>query len=235
MAFLSVAYRETVTRRAEARGKYVRQGPDKPRYGDVALRVEPLARGGGFEMVNAIEPGRVPASLIADIVQGVYETAEEGIIGGFPLVDLRVVLLDGTFHDIHSTPLAFRIAASIAMRDAVTMAGPVILAPIARVELPVPRSALQGLQREVHRMKGFVVSSEEYDHDRFRVKAVVGLADLMEARGGGRAEVANGAPGFDWHESFRLQLSHYEQAPPELQKRLVEEFRRSMGEEKAPD
>lgn len=244
MAFLSVAYRETITRPAEARGKFVRSGPDRPRYGDIAVRVEPMHRGGGFEVVNAMEPGRIPVDRVPDAVQGIYETAEEGILAGFPLVDVRVVLTDGTFHAHHSSALSFRIASSIALRDAVLAAEPVVLAPVAKLEIPVPRAALHQLQREISRMKGLVVSSEEYDHDRFRVRVVVGLANLVAAEPG--AVNGNTTPPpeggqtppsgmatvfpFNWQERFSLMLSHYEQADPELQRRLVAEHRHNLGE-----
>jgi elongation factor G len=228
MAKLRVAYRETVTRTAEARGKHVREG-EKPRYGDVALRVEPLGRGAGFEFSNAMEPDRIPARFVPDVVQGIYETAEEGVFAGFPIVDMRVVLVDGSYHEYHSSPLAFRIAASIALRDAVLSAEPIVLSPVAKVELAVHRLRMNALERAILRHNGLVIGTDELELERFRVRAVIGLPLLFDSAGL-TGEVEQGEPSLlDWHGGVRIQVSHYERAAPELQQRLVDDFSAALA------
>lgn len=232
MAKLRVTYRETVTQRAEARGKHMRGG-EKPRYGEVALRVEPAGRGAGFEFVNAMDPGRIPARFVPDVVQGIYETAEAGVFAGFPLVDMRVMLIDGSYHEFHSAPIAFRIAASIALRDAVLAAEPIVLSPVAKVELQVHRLRLQSLEREIQRHNGLVVATEAQDPDRYRVRAVIGLPLLFD----GGAPAPDGGPDelslLDWQGGIRIQISHYERALPALQRQLVEEFNCAMEAQRA--
>jgi len=231
MPLLSVSFRETITVSAEARGKYIRQMGGGGRYGDVLLKVDPLSRGTGFEFANALDPGRIPAPFVADVAQGVIETIEEGVLAGFPLVDLRVTLRDGSYHHVHSTPLSFRIAASIALREAVMRASPIILTPVVKLEFNAAAGTQTSLLRDIHRMNGIVLYSGEKEPGRIRIEATLPLDALLEARaledaaasGGNTASAPANPCVFDWRGNFRMQFSRYERAPAGLQERLIRE------------
>jgi len=133
-----VAYRETVRRAAESEGKFVRQTGGRGQYGHVVLRVEPLPPGKGFEFVDATKGGVVPREYIPAVERGVREALESGVLAGYPMVDLKVTLLDGSYHEVDSSEIAFKIAASMAFKDAASKANAVILEPIMAVEVVVP-------------------------------------------------------------------------------------------------
>ncbi|MCX7718276.1 MAG: hypothetical protein N2111_07730 [Candidatus Sumerlaeaceae bacterium] len=218
---LTLGYRETVTHEATARGRYIRPGGEKPRYGDVELRVEPLPRGAGFEFACALEPASGPSpAFLPHILQGVVETMEEGVIAGFPLVDLRVILTGGSEHNAHSSPLAFRIAASIALHDAVLAAGPVILMPVMRVEACVEAEAAGGLQREVGRRGGLILSADPMPGGATRLTMAIPLPALLGGSSGT-------PPVADWRTVVSVRFSHYERADPDLQAALLAEARKA--------
>jgi elongation factor G len=137
-----VAYRETITAGAEARHKFVRQSGGRGQYGDVTISIEPLDPGAGIEFVDAIRGGAIPQEYIPAVEKGVRECALSGVLAGYPLVDFKVTLLDGSFHEVDSSELAFKIAASMALKDAVQKAKPVLLEPIMRVEVTAPEHML---------------------------------------------------------------------------------------------
>ena len=226
MPTLSAGFRETITTRAEARGKFIRTSGGRQRYGDVLLAVEPLPRGTGFEFANAVEADRIPARFVADVALGVIETVEEGALAGFPLVDMRVTLRDGSYHDMHSTSLAFRVAASLALRDAVLQAAPIILAPVMKLDFTLLKASQTSLLRDIHRMNGIVLRNESIDHTRSRIEATVPLHALLEAQALPEADETQppaAVCSFDWRGHFRMQFSHYERASTELQQRLIQE------------
>ena len=130
-----VAYRETITRKAEAEGRFIRQSGGRGQYGDVWIRVEPLERGKGFEFVNGVVGGTVPKEYIRPTEQGVRETLEAGVIAGFRIVDVRATLYDGSYHEVDSSEMAFKTAGSMGFRAAVEKAGPVLLEPIMKIEV----------------------------------------------------------------------------------------------------
>jgi elongation factor G len=125
-----VAYRETITKDADAEGKYIKQSGGRGQYGHCYLRIKPLARGEGVKFVNAIVGGVIPKEFIAPVEKGVREALDNGIIAGYSLVDIEITLYDGSFHDVDSSEIAFKIAGSMAIQSAVKQAGPIILEPI---------------------------------------------------------------------------------------------------------
>jgi elongation factor G len=236
MSELTMSYRETIQARAEARGKCIRETGERKMYGDVAVAVEPLPRGGGCEFVSIIEPGRIPARFIPDVMQGVYETIEAGVAAGFPIVDLRVTLTDGSFHDLYSTAQAFRVAGSIAVHDAVMAAQPLILMPIVRFEAVVPRPERAALQAAMRRMGGIVLKSESAEPNAWRMQGTVPLPALIQARAPEDGPAAGADPAaveFDWSRGFRVQFSHFERTTAEAQRLLVERAHRELAEEAA--
>ncbi|MCS7183759.1 MAG: elongation factor G [Patescibacteria group bacterium] len=137
-----VAYRETITKAVEAEGKYIRQSGGRGQYGHVVIKVEPLERNKGFEFINAIKSGVIPDNFIPAVEKGIRETIEKGVVAGYPLTDLKITLFDGSFHEVDSSDLAFKIAAEIALKDAVKKANPIFLEPIMKLEVFVPADFL---------------------------------------------------------------------------------------------
>src|SRR5207248_6300687 len=133
-----VAYQDTITRNAAAREPYKRQTGGRGQYGDCELEVEPLEAGKGFEFVNKIVGGSIPKEYIAPIEQGVRESMDSGVIAGYPLVDIKVTVVDGSFHEVDSSEMAFKIAGSMTFKAACRKAGPVIKEPIMSVEVVTP-------------------------------------------------------------------------------------------------
>ncbi|MGC8981384.1 MAG: elongation factor G [Minisyncoccia bacterium] len=137
-----VAYRETITKAVEAEGKYIRQSGGRGQYGHVIIKVEPLERDKGFEFVNAIKGGVIPDNFIPAVEKGIREAMEKGVIAGYPVSDVKVTLFDGSFHEVDSSDLAFKIAAEIAFKDAVKKANPIFLEPIMKLEVIIPSQYL---------------------------------------------------------------------------------------------
>jgi len=137
-----VAYRETITKSVEAEGKYIRQSGGRGQYGHVVIRVEPLERDKGFEFVNAIKGGIIPDNFIPAVEKGIREAMEKGVVAGYPVTDVKVTLFDGSFHEVDSSDIAFKIAAEIAFKDAVKKANPIFLEPIMKLEVIIPSQYL---------------------------------------------------------------------------------------------
>jgi len=133
-----VAYKETILKEAEAEGKYIRQSGGRGQYGHVWLRIEPQERGEGYQFVDAIKGGIIPSEFISAVEKGIRESKDKGIIAGYPLIDFRVTLFDGSFHEVDSSDFAFKIAGSIALSEAAKKAQPVLLEPIMRLEVRTP-------------------------------------------------------------------------------------------------
>ena len=133
-----VAYKETIEKPAEAEGKYIRQSGGRGQYGHCFLRVEPQARGEGFEFCNAVKGGAIPQEFISSIQKGIVETMDNGILLGYPVVDMKVTCYDGSYHDVDSSDIAFKIAASQALQSATKKAGLTLLEPIMKVEVTTP-------------------------------------------------------------------------------------------------
>jgi elongation factor G len=155
-----VAYRETITRRARAEGRYVRQTGGRGQYGHVVLEVEPMLRATGWEFRNAITGGVIPREFIAAVEEGVRGALEAGVLAGYPMVDIQVTLLDGSHHDVDSSELAFKIAGSMALRQAVSRAGPILLEPVMRLEVVVPEAYLGDVIADIGSRRGQVEGME---------------------------------------------------------------------------
>ena len=133
-----MAYKETITKEAEAEGKYIKQSGGRGQYGHCFLRIAPKSRGEGYEFIDEIKGGAIPKEFISPIEKGAREAMENGVIAGYPLVDMTVTLYDGTYHDVDSSEIAFKIAGSMALQAAVKQAGATILEPIMKVEITTP-------------------------------------------------------------------------------------------------
>jgi len=144
-----VPYKETITKSAKVQGKYKRQSGGRGQYGDVWIEIEPLPRGGDFEFVNKIVGGVIPRNYIPSVEKGIRNAMLEGIIAGYPLVDVRVTLYDGSYHEVDSSDIAFQIAGAMALRKAALEASPVLLEPIMNVEVVITDEFMGTISGEI--------------------------------------------------------------------------------------
>jgi elongation factor G len=173
-----VAYRETIRKTVEQEGKVVRQSGGRGQYGHVFLRLEPLDDGEGFEFLNAITGGVVPREFIPAVEQGAHEQMEAGVIAGYPMVDVRVALYDGSFHDVDSSEIAFKIAGSLAFRQGAEKASPVVLEPIMSVEIVTPDDYMGDVNGDLNRRRGVLQGMDESPAGKI-IRAEVPLAEMF--------------------------------------------------------
>jgi len=203
-----VAYRETITKAVEAEGKYIRQSGGRGQYGHVVIRVEPLERDKGFEFVNAIKGGVIPDNFIPAVEKGIREAMEKGVIAGYPVTDVRVILFDGSFHEVDSSDLAFKIAAEIAFKDAVKKANPIFLEPIMKLEVVVPSEFLGDVTGDLASRRAKIEEVEDLGEMK-KILARVPLAEMF-----GYVTVLRSLTqgrGFSY-----MEFSHYQEVPQYL-------------------
>ena len=220
-----VAYKETITTQATAEGKYIRQSGGHGQYGHCFLRLEPKGRGEGFEFASEIKGGRIPQEFIPAIEKGVIEAMEKGVLAGYPLVDMKVTVYDGSFHEVDSSELAFKIAGSIALQAAAKKAAPVLLEPIMRLELVVPEEFMGQAIGDLSSRRGRVVSTDVRGNMRV-INAQVPLAELS-----GYATAVRSITG--GRASFYMEPSHYEVMPKNIQEAMVAKTRGESSGSKA--
>jgi len=173
-----VAYRETIRESVEAEGKFVRQSGGRGQYGHVWLKLEPLGTGEGFEFVNNISGGVIPKEYIPSVGKGVEESMVSGVLAGFPVVDVRVTLYDGSFHDVDSNEMAFKIAGSIGFREGVRKASPVMLEPIMNVEIVTPDDYMGDVNGDLNRRRGVLQGMDESPAGKI-IRAQVPLSEMF--------------------------------------------------------
>jgi len=209
-----VAYKETIKASAEAEGKYIRQSGGRGQYGHVIIKVDPTERGKGFEFVDAIKGGVIPQEFIPAVKKGIEAAMEKGVLAGYPLVDLKVTLFDGSFHEVDSSEFAFKIAGEIALREAVKKGGLTLLEPIMRVEVVVPEEYFGEVIGDLSARRGKV--EETIDKVKTKViKAKVPLAEMF----GYATDLRSLTKG---RGSFNMEFDHYEEVPPNIQKEIIE-------------
>jgi elongation factor G len=174
-----VAYRETLRGTVESEGKFIRQSGGRGQYGHVWLKLEPLEAGKGFEFVNGIVGGTVPKEFIPAVDKGIREAVQTGVIAGYPIVDVKVTLFDGSFHDVDSNEMAFKIAASLGFKDGFRKAKPVLLEPIMKVEVVTPDDYYGDIVGDLSRRRGQIVGTEESPSGKV-VTAEVPLAEMFQ-------------------------------------------------------
>jgi len=173
-----VAYRETIRAKVEQEGKFVRQSGGRGQYGHVWLKIEPQPEGLGYEFVNGIVGGTVPREYIPAVDKGVKEALEGGVIAGFPVVDVKVTIFDGSYHDVDSNEMAFKIAGSMAFKDGVRKAKPVLLEPIMKVEVVTPEDYSGDVIGDLNRRRGQIQGMEDSVSGKV-VTAEVPLAEMF--------------------------------------------------------
>ena len=201
----SVSYRETIRRAAEGNGRFVRQTGGKGQYGHAVIKLEPLEKGGGYEFVDKIVGGTIPREFIKSVDQGIREALETGIFAGYPMVDVRVTLFDGSYHEVDSSEMAFKIAASMAIKDAVGKASPVVLEPMMRVEVTMPEQFMGDVIGDLNSRRGQVEGMDSRGTTQV-VRAFVPLAEMF----GYATELRSMTQG---RASYSMELSHYAEVP----------------------
>ncbi|BAW80026.1 translation elongation factor G [Candidatus Nitrosoglobus terrae] len=208
-----VAYRETIRKKVEQEGKFVRQSGGRGQYGHVWLRVEPHERGKGYEFVNQIVGGTVPKEFIPAVGKGVKEQVENGVIAGYPVVDIKVSLYDGSYHDVDSSEMAFKIAGSIAFKEAVQKADPVLLEPIMKVEVVTPEEYMGDVMGDLNRRRGIVQGMDESNSGKI-VRAEVPLAEMF----GYATDLRSATQG---RATYTMEFGKYSEAPSNISGAII--------------
>ncbi len=207
-----VAYRETIRKNAEAEGRHIKQTGGHGQYGHVKIRIEPLP-GGGFEFVDEITGGRVPKEYIKPTEAGIKEALEGGILAGFPMSDIKVTLYDGSYHDVDSSEMAFKVAGSLAIKDAVRKAKPVLLEPIMAVEVVVPEEYNGTVMGDLNSRRGHIEGIQLRGTTQI-IKAAVPLSEMF----GYATDVRSRTQG---RGSFTMHFGRYEEVPGSLAEEIV--------------
>jgi elongation factor G len=214
-----VAYRETIQRPVtKVEGRFVRQTGGHGQYGHVYVDLEPTGRGGGYEFVNKVVGGKIPREYIPSVDQGIQEACASGVLAGYPLVDVRATLVDGSYHEVDSSEISFRIAGSIALKEAVHRAGPVLLEPVMEFEIVTPEEFMGEVMGDVTGRRGRI---ERID-DRNRMKAIRVLVPLAELFGYA-TELRSRTQGRASHTP--MQLHAYSEVPAQISKEIVARVR----------
>ena len=212
-----VSYRETIRRKADGHGRFVRQTGGKGQYGHVVLRLEPNEKAAGFEFVDKIVGGTIPREYMRAVEHGIRETIDTGVYAGYPMVDVRAVVFDGSYHEVDSSEMAFKIAASMAVKDAVEKADPTILEPMMRVEVTMPEQFMGDVIGDLNSRRGLVEGSEIRGTTTV-VQAAVPLAEMF----GYATDLRSMTQG---RASYSMELSHYAEVPGNLAQELVAKSR----------
>jgi elongation factor G len=210
-----IPYRETIKGRSDVQGKYKKQTGGRGQYGDVKIKMEPLARGTDFEFEDKIFGGAIPKNYIPAIEKGIQEARKKGVLAGYPTVDFKVILYDGSYHEVDSSDLAFKIAASMAFKKGAKEAKPTLLEPIMNVEVYTPENYLGDIMGNLNGRRGRLQGVEQKGNMRI-IKAVVPMAEMLDFEPtltsitGGRG-------------SFVMEFSHYEEVPAQIQQKIIAE------------
>jgi len=209
-----VAYKETIKLEAEAEGKYIRQSGGRGQYGHVWLKVLPEERGKGFEFINEIKGGTIPQEFIPAVEKGVKEAMDKGVVAGYPLVDLSVTLYDGSFHEVDSSEMAFKIAGSMALQSAVKKATPIILEPIMKLEVVVPSEFFGEVIGDLSARRGHIENTQ----DRLKMKVIDAKVPLSEMFGYATSlrSLTEG------RGIFTMEFGHYEEVPQSVAREIIE-------------
>jgi elongation factor G len=213
-----VAYRESITSKTKATGKFVRQSGGRGQFGHVELEVEPNEQGKGFEFVNKIVGGAIPREYIPGVEEGIREALKGGVIAGYPVIDVKVTLYDGSYHEVDSSVDAFKIAGSMGVKEGVRKASPVILEPIMKVEVTTPEEFMGDVLGDVNSRRGQIMGSDNRGGNTQVISAYVPLSEMfgyvndLRSRTQGRA-------------SYSMEFDHYEALPRNLQEELIAKTR----------
>ena len=210
-----VAYRETIRGTAEAQGKHIKQSGGRGQYGDVWIKFEPNEPGKGFEFIDMIKGGVVPQEYRKPVQQGVEETLNGGVIAGYPVVDVKATLYDGSYHDVDSSELAFKLAGSLATREGIKRAKPVLLEPVMKLEVTTPEEFMGDVIGDVNSRRGRIESMEDLQGGAKLITAFAPLANLF----GYTSDLRSMSQG---RAASSMELSQYEEVPPNVAQEIIE-------------
>ncbi len=219
-----VPYRETIRGKADVQGKHKKQTGGHGQYGDCKIKMEPLPRGGGFEFVNDVFGGAVPRNYIPAIEKGIVETSQRGFLAGYPVVDFRVILYDGSYHDVDSNEMSFKMAGRIAFRKAMETAKPTLLEPIMAAEITVPDDFAGAIMGDLNSRRGRIQGMDNKGGNTI-IKAEVPMAEML-TYGVDLTSMTQG------RGSFNMEMNHYDVVPALLQEKVVAKAKAERGEVK---
>jgi len=208
-----VSYRETISQFVDVEGRFVRQSGGRGQYGHVKIKLEPLVQGTGFEFVNGIVGGVIPKEYISPIEQGIREAMQTGVVAGYPVVDLKITLYDGSFHEVDSSEMAFKIAASMALKEGVRKGRPILLEPIMKVEVITPEDFLGTVLGDLNSRRGRVEGMEIRANTQV-IRAFAPLATMF----GYTTELRSSTQG---RATWSMEFDHYEALPDHLAQELI--------------
>ncbi len=208
-----VAYRETIRKPVEQEGKFVRQSGGRGQYGHVWLKIEPQEAGVGYEFVNAIVGGVVPKEYIGAVDKGIQEALQNGVIAGFPMVDIKVTLFDGSYHDVDSSEMAFKIAGSMGFKEGTSKASPVLLEPIMKVEVVTPEDYMGDVMGDLNRRRGLVQGMEDAPAGKI-IRAEVPLAEMF----GYATDLRSATQG---RATYSMEFAKYAEAPTNVAEAVI--------------
>jgi elongation factor G len=209
-----VAYKETITKSVQAEGRFIRQTGGRGQYGDVWLEIEPAPRGNGFEFLDKVKGGAIPKQFMPAVEAGVREALDEGVLAGYPIVDIKVTAFDGSWHEVDSSELAFKMAGAMGLRSGVHKAGPVILEPIMKMEVVTPKEFMGDIIGDITSRRGHIESIETHA-DTSIIQAFVPLAETFGYATALRSQTQGRA-------SHTLEFHSYQEIPASLMKEVVD-------------
>ncbi|MBW6504438.1 elongation factor G [bacterium] len=218
-----IAYLETLKGKAEAQGKHKKQTGGRGQYGDCWIRLEPQPRGKGFEYVDGIVGGSIPRQYIPAVEKGIVERMSKGVIAGYPVVDVKATVFDGSFHNVDSSEMAFKIAGSLAFKKAALAAKPVLLEPIAEMDVVIPEENVGDIIGDLNGRRGRVLGVDALGKSQ-TVRCQVPLAEVLRYSSDLRS-ITSG------RGQFTMKVSHYEETPAAIAEKVISESKKEMGEE----
>ncbi len=218
-----IPYRETIRRKAEGHGRHKKQSGGRGQFADCKITMEPLARGEEFDFVDEIFGGSIPQTYRPAVMKGIQETRSHGFLAGYPVVDFRVRLLDGQYHDVDSSEMAFKIAGSLGFKDAMPKAGPTILEPVMKVDIITSEEFMGDVMSDLSQRRGKPQGMETRGHTQI-VTAMVPMAEMLDYAPALRS-MSQG------RSTFNMEFDHYDEVPRVIQIKLIEEHRREKAEE----
>ena len=216
-----IPYRERITKKSQKQGKHKKQSGGHGQYGDCWLRIEPLPAGGGFEFVDDIVGGSIPSKYVPAVEKGVRESMARGTLAGYPVVDMRVSVYDGSYHDVDSSDMSFQIAGSLAFKNAMAEAAPQLLEPIVDLEVYAPQDFMGDLSSDISQRRGRVTGM-----DNGIIRAKVPMAELYQYSASLKS-ITSGAG------SYTMQFSHYDAVPAHIAQRVIDETKKEQEQKKA--
>lgn len=219
-----VPYKETIKGTTKVQGKYKKQSGGKGQYGDTWLELSPLPRGTGFEFVDKVVGGAIPRQYIPAVEKGIVEAMDQGILAGYPVTDFRVMLYDGSYHDVDSSEMAFKIAASMGFKKGLEMSQPTLLEPIMKIEVIVPDEYMGDIMGDMNSRRGKIAGVETKGNNQV-VKALVPMAEILKYAPDLRS--MTGGRG-----TFTIEFSHYEEVPAHMAQKIIEVARKEREQEK---